>query len=60
MGYKYVEAASVRNISKLTSASPEIRAQGFMSLYCDEKVKAIIPPLVEAFLMDMLPFLDLD
>jgi muramoyltetrapeptide carboxypeptidase len=60
MGYKCVETASVRNISKLTSASPEIRAQEFMSLYCDENVKAIIPPWGGELLMDMLPFLDFD
>ncbi|WP_374197425.1 S66 family peptidase [Clostridium tagluense] len=60
MGYKCVETASVRNISKLTSALPEIRAQEFMSLYCDWKVKAIIPPWGGELLMDMLPFLNFD
>ncbi|MBZ9633435.1 S66 peptidase family protein [Clostridium sp. FP1] len=60
MDYKCVETASVRNISKLTSALHEIRAQEFMSLYCNENVKAIIPPWGGELLMDMLPFLNFD
>jgi muramoyltetrapeptide carboxypeptidase len=58
MGYEYIETKSVRNTYKLTSATPKRRAEEFMSLYINEKVKIIIPPWGGEFLMDMLPYLD--
>ena len=58
MGYECIETKSVRNTYKLTSNTPEQRAEEFMSLYINDKVKAIIPPWGGEFLMDMLPYLD--
>ena len=60
LGFECIETQSVRNSVKLTSASPSQRAGEFMSLYLNEKVKAIIPPWGGEFLMDMLPCLDYD
>lgn len=60
MGYKVIETASVRTENVLTSASPQVRAQEFMSLYLNDEVKAIIPPWGGEFLMDMMPHLDFE
>lgn len=60
LGFECIETQSVRNSYKLTSASSKQRAEEFMSLYLNEKVKAIIPPRGGEFLMDMLPYLDYD
>jgi muramoyltetrapeptide carboxypeptidase len=58
LGFECIETQSVRSSYKLTSASPSQRAEEFMFLYCNEKVKVIIPPWGGEFLMDMLPYLD--
>lgn len=60
LGYHCIETESVRNRESLTSNSPEIRAKEFESLYFDKQVKAIIPPWGGEFLMEMLPFLNLE
>lgn len=58
LGFECIETQSVRSSYKLTSASPSQRAEEFMSLYCNEKVKVIIPPWGGEFLMDMLQYMD--
>jgi muramoyltetrapeptide carboxypeptidase len=58
LGFECIETQSVRYSYKLTSASPSQRAKELLSLYSNEKVKAIIPPWGGEFFMDMLPYLD--
>jgi muramoyltetrapeptide carboxypeptidase len=60
LGFECIETESVRSSYKLTSTTPAKRAEEFMSLYTNEKVKIIIPPWGGEFLMDMLPLLDYD
>lgn len=60
LGFEILETKSVRNCVKQTSASSKQRADEFMELYFNEKVKAVIPPWGGEFLMDMLPYLDYD
>jgi len=58
LGYRLVETPSVRKNAKCVSADAATRAEEFMSLYEDPRVRAILPPWGGEFLMDMLPFLD--
>jgi len=58
LSYEVIETASVRCDDKCVSASSEIRAVEFMSLYENPNVAAILPPWGGEFLMDMLPYLD--
>lgn len=58
LGYNIIETPSVRKQKKGTSATAEMRAGEFTSLYLDKEVRAIIPPWGGEFLMDMLPYLD--
>ena len=60
LGYNVIETASVRCDDKCVSASSEIRAAEFMSLYENPNVAAILPPWGGEFLMDMLPHLDFE
>ena len=60
MGFQVVETESVRKNDNLVSAPPQVRATEFMDLYLDDNIKAIIPPWGGEFLMEILPFLDLE
>lgn len=60
LGFECIETKSVRNCYKQTSSSSRQRAEEFMDLYLNDRVKAIIPPWGGEFLMDMLPHLDFE
>lgn len=58
MGYKIIETKNVRGCEKLVSSSGEARAQEFLELWKDEKIKYIISARGGEFLMEMLPYID--
>ena len=58
LGFNFIETDSVKKQNKLTSASAQVRAAEFTSLYLDPKIRAIIPPWGGEFLMEMLPCLN--
>jgi len=60
MGYDVLETESVRSSEKCVSADSATRAAEFMSLYENSQVSAILPPWGGEFLMDILPYLDID
>ncbi|WP_202710284.1 LD-carboxypeptidase [Sporosalibacterium faouarense] len=60
LGFKVVETESLRKNNKFVSADPETRAIEFMELYRNKNINAIIPPWGGEFLMDMLPYLDIE
>ncbi len=60
MGYRILETPSVRSSHQHVSADGHTRAEEFMDLFTNPKVKAIIPPWGGEFLCDMLPCLDMD
>lgn len=57
-GYQIVETSNVRKCDKLVSSSGKKRAEEFLELWKDEKVKYIILARGGEFLMEMLPFID--
>lgn len=58
MGYQISETPNVRECNKLVSSSGKKRAEEFLNLWKDEKVKYIITARGGEFLMEMLPYLD--
>lgn len=60
MGYQVEETPNVRKRNKMVSASGITRAEEFMSLWEDENMKYIILARGGEFLMEMLPYIDLE
>lgn len=60
LGYRCIVTPSVKQNQKAVSADSKTRYEEFMSLYENPEVKAIIPPWGGEFLMDMLPYIDMD
>lgn len=58
-GFKIVETASVRNLGDV-SASGEVRATELISLFENENVDAVFCASGGDFLMEMLPFVDIE
>lgn len=59
-GYKLVETENVRTNSKLVSSSAKDRAEQFIKLWEDPKIKWIIATGGGELLIEILPFLDKD
>ena len=60
LGYQVLETKNVRECEKLVSSNGESRAEEFLELWKDEKVKYIITARGGEFLMEMLPFINKD
>ena len=60
MGFQVEESPNVRKRSKLVSSSAQARAEEFMLLWNDERIHNIILARGGEFLMEMLPYLNLE
>ena len=60
LGYKTIKTENVEKSSKLVSSSPQDRAEQFMNLWSDDNIAMILAVSGGEFLMDMLPYLDID
>lgn len=57
-GFNVMETENVRKCEKLVSSSGKERAEEFLKLWKNEKIKYIITARGGEFLMEMLPFID--
>lgn len=57
-GYKIYETENVRKSNKLVSSTAKERANEFLSLWNNEKIKYILLARGGEFLMEIIPFLD--
>ena len=60
LGYNIVECDSVRNLSKLRSNTPAIRAAEFMQMYTDYRIDFIVSVGGGEIMMEMLPYIDFE
>lgn len=60
LGYKTIKTDNVEKSSKLVSSSNKERAKQFLNLWNDDSISLILAVSGGEFLMDMLPYLDID
>ena len=60
LGYKTIKTENVEKSSKLVSSSSKERADEFMNLWNNDDVSMILAVSGGEFLMDMLPYLDIE
>lgn len=60
LGFDVLVSGHVAGNTKCVSAPAKVRAEEFTALYENPAVSAIIPPWGGEFLMDMLPYLDIE
>ena len=60
LGYNCIETSNVRKNKKFVSSDGKTRAEEFMNLWQDEKISWIAQVYGGEFLMEMIPYIDID